>query len=139
MTAQPRPTPRSFPTSSTTPTSTPRRRRARTRSTSTPTRRTWRSAWRPAAANDRRQLLYNGRPARFTFKNFQVVGSNEQLAEVGVKDLGASDDEGGQVIPGSLLTRLNPLKDSTPKGARTSPRSTAPCRNSSTTRPTGSR
>ena len=61
--------------------------------------------------NDRRQLLYNGRPARFTFKNFQVVGSNEQLEELGVKDSGSSDDEGGQVIPGSLLNRLNPLKD----------------------------
>jgi predicted TIM-barrel fold metal-dependent hydrolase len=57
------------------------------------------------------RMVFNGRPARFTFKNFQVVGSNEQLAEVGVKDLGASDEMGGQVIPGSLLTRLNPLKD----------------------------
>jgi predicted TIM-barrel fold metal-dependent hydrolase len=37
------------------------------------------------------------------------VGSNEQLADVGVEDSGAG--EGGQVIPGSLLTRLNPLKD----------------------------
>ncbi len=54
-------------------------------------------------------MSYNGRPARFTFKNFQVVGSNEQLADVGVEDSGAG--EGGQVIPGSLLTRLNPLKD----------------------------
>jgi predicted TIM-barrel fold metal-dependent hydrolase len=54
-------------------------------------------------------MSYNGRPARFTFENYQVVGSNEQLAEVGVHDSGASD--GGQVIPGSLLTRLNPLKD----------------------------
>ena len=55
-------------------------------------------------------ISYNRRPARFTFKNFQVVGSNEQLAEVGVKDLGASDDMGGGVVPGSLLTRLNPLR-----------------------------
>lgn len=58
----------------------------------------------------RPQMLYNGRPPRFTFKNFQVVASNEQLAEIGVKDLGASDEMGGMVIPGSLLTRLNPLK-----------------------------
>jgi hypothetical protein len=64
----------------------------------------------PGGGRDRRRLLYNGRPARFTFKNFQVVGSNEQLEEVGVKDSGSSDEEGGQVIPGSLLTRLNPLK-----------------------------
>jgi predicted TIM-barrel fold metal-dependent hydrolase len=54
-------------------------------------------------------MSYNGRPARFTFENYQVVGSNEQLADVGVEDSGAA--EGGQVIPGSLLTRLNPLKD----------------------------
>jgi hypothetical protein len=62
------------------------------------------------------QISYNGRPARFTYRNFQVVGSNDQLAEFGVKDLGAS--EGGQVIPGSLLTRLNPLKDLDADGRR---------------------
>ena len=28
----------------------------------------------PGGGDDRRQLLYNGRPARFTFKNFQVRG-----------------------------------------------------------------
>jgi predicted TIM-barrel fold metal-dependent hydrolase len=66
----------------------------------------------------RATVTYNGRPARFTFKNFQVVGSNEQLAEVGVKDLGASDDMGGQVIPGSLLTRLNPLKELDAEGRK---------------------
>jgi predicted TIM-barrel fold metal-dependent hydrolase len=59
-------------------------------------------------AHGRPEISYNGRPARFTYENFQVVGSNEQLAEFGVKDLGAAD--GGQVIPGSLLTRLNALK-----------------------------
>src|SRR2546421_4924310 len=37
----------------------------------------------------RTMTTYNGRPARFTFTNFQVVGSNDQLAEVGVRDLGA--------------------------------------------------
>ena len=31
-------------------------------------------------------MSYNGRPARFTFENYQVVGSNEQLADVGVQD-----------------------------------------------------
>jgi predicted TIM-barrel fold metal-dependent hydrolase len=66
----------------------------------------------------RTAVTYNGRPARFTFKNFQVVGSNEQLAEVGVKDLGASDEMGGQVIPGSLLTRLNPLKELDAEGRK---------------------
>jgi predicted TIM-barrel fold metal-dependent hydrolase len=66
----------------------------------------------------RRQMIYNGRPARFTFKNFQVVGSNDQLEEFGIKDLGASDEAGGQVIPGSLLTRLNPLKGLDADGRR---------------------
>jgi predicted TIM-barrel fold metal-dependent hydrolase len=61
-------------------------------------------------------MSYNGRPARFTFENYQVVGSNEQLADVGVTDLGAG--EGGQVIPGSLLTRLNPLKDLDAEGRK---------------------
>jgi predicted TIM-barrel fold metal-dependent hydrolase len=68
--------------------------------------------------NDRSSMIYNGRPARFTFKNFQVVGSNEQLRELGVKDSGASDEQGGQVIPGSLLTRLNPLKDLDTEGRK---------------------
>jgi predicted TIM-barrel fold metal-dependent hydrolase len=72
----------------------------------------------PGARGDFRQMLYNGRPARFTFTNFQVVGSNEQLAEVGVKDLGASDEEGGMVVPGSLLTRLNPLKSLDAEGRK---------------------
>jgi predicted TIM-barrel fold metal-dependent hydrolase len=70
----------------------------------------------PGAGDDRRQLLYNGRPARFTFKNFQVVGSNEILGEIGVKDSGSSDE--GQVIPGSLLNRLNPLKDLDAEGRK---------------------
>src|SRR5262245_65935513 len=69
-------------------------------------------------AENRNEMIYNGRPARFTFKNFQVVGSNEQLEDLGVKDSGSSDDEGGQVIPGSLLTRLNPLKDLDADGRR---------------------
>ena len=64
----------------------------------------------------RPEISYNGRRARFTYKNFQVVGSNEQLAEVGVKDSGS--EEGGEVIPGSLLTRLNPLKDLDAEGRR---------------------
>ena len=61
-------------------------------------------------------MSYNGRPARFTFENYQVVGSNELLADLGVQDSGASD--GGQVIPGSLLTRLNPLKDLDAEGRK---------------------
>jgi predicted TIM-barrel fold metal-dependent hydrolase len=66
----------------------------------------------------RREQIFNGRPRRFTFKNFQVVGSNELLAELGVKDSGSSDEAGGQVIPGSLLTKLNPLKGLDHEGRR---------------------
>jgi predicted TIM-barrel fold metal-dependent hydrolase len=64
----------------------------------------------------RRDQVFNGRPRRFTYKNFQVVGSNEILADVGVKDSGSS--EAGQVIPGSLLTKLNPLKGLDAEGRR---------------------
>jgi predicted TIM-barrel fold metal-dependent hydrolase len=64
--------------------------------------------------------IYNGRPARFTFKNFQVVGSNEILKEIGVSDAGSASEEMGVkgVIPGSLLTRLNPLKDLDAEGRK---------------------
>ena len=62
--------------------------------------------------------LYNGRPAQFSFKNFQVVGSNEILAEVGVADSGSDQLDGAGVIPGSLLTKLNPLKGLDPEGRR---------------------
>jgi predicted TIM-barrel fold metal-dependent hydrolase len=81
-----------------------------------PDKRDMASRMAPGAGDDRRQLLYNGRPARFTFKNFQVVGSNEILGEIGVKDSGSSDE--GQVIPGSLLNRLNPLKDLDAEGRK---------------------
>jgi predicted TIM-barrel fold metal-dependent hydrolase len=66
----------------------------------------------------RREQLFNGRNRRFTYKNFQVVGSNEVLAEIGVKDAGASDEADGRVIPGSLLTKLNPLKGLDTEGRR---------------------
>jgi len=68
--------------------------------------------------NGRRDQVFNGRPRRFTYKNFQVVGSNEILEEMGVKDAGASEEAGGQVIPGSLLTKLNPLKGLDAEGRR---------------------
>jgi predicted TIM-barrel fold metal-dependent hydrolase len=64
------------------------------------------------------QTLYNGRPPRFTFENFQVVGSNEQLRELGITDEGVSEEMGGMIIPGSLLTRLNPLKGLDAEGRR---------------------
>ncbi len=66
----------------------------------------------------RRDQVFNGRPRRFTYKNFQVVGSNEILADIGVSDAGASEEAGGQVIPGSLLTKLNPLKGLDAEGRR---------------------
>ena len=84
----------------------------------------------------RSYTVYNGRRARFTYENFQVVRSNELLAEVGVKDSGS--EAGGQVIPGSLLTRLNPLKELDAEGRKeSSPASTGRCRSTWTTRRTG--
>ncbi len=59
------------------------------------------------------ETLYAGRPMRMPPKSFQVTFSNDQLAEVGVKGAGgegASDRDIRNVIPGSLLNRLNPLK-----------------------------
>jgi predicted TIM-barrel fold metal-dependent hydrolase len=64
------------------------------------------------------ETLYNGRPARFTSERFHVVGSNEQLEELGVTDEGTSADMGGMIVPGSLLTRLNPLKGLDAAGRR---------------------
>jgi len=67
----------------------------------------------------KRTRIYNGRPARFTYKNFQVVGSEEILAEIGVKGAGSDvSDEMTAPIPGSLLTRLNPLKGLDPDGRK---------------------
>ena len=88
---------------------------------------------------DRREMLYNGRPARFTFKNFQVVGSNEQLAEVGVKDLGASDEEGGHGDPrfaahpaqpaeGTRRRRAQGLRQEVPRHAGATRQSGRPAR-----------
>jgi predicted TIM-barrel fold metal-dependent hydrolase len=70
--------------------------------------------------------LYNGRQKKWTFKNFQVVGSAEILEEIGVKDAGSavgeevdnSDSASRQPIPGSLLTKLNPLKSLDTEGRK---------------------
>ncbi|HEY2331936.1 MAG TPA: hypothetical protein VGH94_08435, partial [Acidimicrobiales bacterium] len=70
--------------------------------------------------------LYNGRPKKWTFKNFQVVGSSEILEEIGVKDAGSavgedvdnSDPASRAPIPGSLLTKLNPLKSLDTEGRK---------------------
>ena len=71
--------------------------------------------------------IYNGRPRKWRAKNFQVVGSEEVLASVGVKGAGADVDTEGngaptrgmsEVIPGSLLTKLNPLKGLDAAGRR---------------------
>ena len=74
--------------------------------------------------------LYNGRPARFTYKHLHVTGSDELLAEFGVSQAGSSSEgeeinghDGGtesppQVVPGSLLNKLNPLKGLDLEGRR---------------------
>jgi predicted TIM-barrel fold metal-dependent hydrolase len=58
------------------------------------------------------EYVYAGQPARLAPKNrdrFQVTFSDEQLEELGIK--GAGVDESGSVVPGSLLNKLNPLKN----------------------------
>ena len=45
------------------------------------------------------QTLYNGRPPRLEAKNWQVVASEEMLAEIGVKGKGDNDDAGGRPVP----------------------------------------
>jgi len=74
--------------------------------------------------------LYNGRPPQFTYENLQVTASNDLLAEVGIRGGGRSaedesdgDGVGGRmdqasVVPGSLLSRLNPLKDLDEQGRK---------------------
>jgi predicted TIM-barrel fold metal-dependent hydrolase len=58
-----------------------------------------------------RDQIFNGRPRRFSYKTFQVVGSDEVLAELGIKGAGSEDGmSSSAVIPGSLLNKLNPLK-----------------------------
>jgi predicted TIM-barrel fold metal-dependent hydrolase len=62
----------------------------------------------------RPEVLYAGRPARLKAKNFQVTFSDEKLEDVGVSGVGLADDapvDVASVIPGSLLNRLNPLKN----------------------------
>jgi predicted TIM-barrel fold metal-dependent hydrolase len=68
----------------------------------------------------RRVQLFNGRPQRFDMgKDFQVTFSNDTLDELGVSANGgrkadAGGDQGtggaGNLVPGSLLNRLNPLR-----------------------------
>jgi predicted TIM-barrel fold metal-dependent hydrolase len=63
----------------------------------------------------RTKLLYNGRPPRFSAKNLQVTASNEQLIDLGVSGTGK---DGGGLIPGSLLNKLNPLRNLDAEGRK---------------------
>ena len=78
-------------------------------------------------ADGKWEQIYNGRAKKWKAKNFQVVGSAEVLADVGVKGAGAVTETEGNgapemgtanVIPGSLLTKLNPLKSLDAEGRR---------------------
>ena len=112
-----RPSTERFRTSSTTPTSTRRRARTPTSATSIPTSATWRSASiarsdghpgdvvQRAAGALHVQELPGGRVRTSSSPRW---GSRTP----------ASDDEGGMVIPGSLLTRLNPLKELDAEGRK---------------------
>lgn len=64
-------------------------------------------------SNGQWETTFAGRPMRMPPKSFQVTVTDEQLAELGLK--GAGSDSGGDrdvenIIPGSLLNRLNPLR-----------------------------
>jgi predicted TIM-barrel fold metal-dependent hydrolase len=66
------------------------------------------------------QTLFAGRPMRMPPVNFQVTFGDDRLGEIGLR--GAGNDEGDRdvrnVIPGSLLNRLNPLKGLDAEGRR---------------------
>jgi predicted TIM-barrel fold metal-dependent hydrolase len=67
------------------------------------------------------EMMYAGRPAKLKPENFQVTFSDEKLADVGVKGIGSEDDSDRDVrsiIPGSLLNRLNPLKELDAEGRK---------------------
>jgi predicted TIM-barrel fold metal-dependent hydrolase len=72
------------------------------------------------------EMLYAGRPARMRAKNFQVTFSDDKLEDVGVKGAGSAEGDGHPdgdlrtqgVVPGSLLNRLNPLKNLDADGRR---------------------
>jgi predicted TIM-barrel fold metal-dependent hydrolase len=57
------------------------------------------------------RTLYAGRPPRLSARNFQVIANDEILAELGVEGSGTNAETGDRPIPGSLLNKLNPLKD----------------------------
>jgi predicted TIM-barrel fold metal-dependent hydrolase len=65
------------------------------------------------------EYLYAGQPAKMRVRGsqFQVTFSDDKLSDVGVKGAGADDGDGvagldtvANVVPGSLLNKLNPLK-----------------------------
>ncbi len=67
------------------------------------------------------ETTFAGRPMRMPPKNFQVTFSDDQLSEIGLKGAGLdgpSDRDTTQVIPGSLLNRLNPLRSLDDAGRR---------------------
>jgi len=66
------------------------------------------------------EMEWGGRPDPSPVKSYghqQVVGSAEVMANLGVDDRGREDDS-GPPIPGSLLTKLNPLKGLDAEGRR---------------------
>src|SRR5262249_30513207 len=57
----------------------------------------------------RTTVLYAGRPARLTPQSGQVTFTDEEMADLGVVANGV--DAEGSRVPGSLLGKLNPLRD----------------------------
>lgn len=69
----------------------------------------------------RPQIRYAGKPPRLQPKSFQVTFSDDLLADVGVKGAGSmegSDRDVGAAVPGSLLNKLNPLKNLDAEGRK---------------------
>ena len=63
--------------------------------------------------NGKHEYLWGGKPDPSPVKSYghqQVVGSAEVMADVGVDDRGRTEDTSAGPVPGSLLTKLNPLK-----------------------------
>ncbi len=64
-------------------------------------------------ANGAHEYLWGGKPDPSPVKSLgheQVVGSSEVLASFGVDERGRSEELAAAPMPGSLLTKLNPLK-----------------------------
>jgi hypothetical protein len=71
--------------------------------------------------NGRHEMIWGGKPDPSPVKSYgqaQVTGSREILAEVGVDERGRDAELTTAPIPGSLLNKLNPLKELDEEGRK---------------------